>query len=354
MVRRAQTIQTRLFTVKHVVLALTFVLAATVGTLSLHAQTFSVIHQFSGPDGAFPYAGLTADQAGNLYGTTTSGGNMNACSGYGCGTVFELKRAGSGWILKTLYTFQGSSDGNAPTARVVFGPDGALYGTTLYGGNFNGNTDGWGVVFRLTPSDHVCASVSCPWTETVIYSFTGAADGGNPGPGDLILDSTGNIYGTTQDGGIVDPACFNPTQGCGVVYKLAHSGSSWTESVLYSFTGSSDGDNPMGGVIFDQQGNLYGTAYAGGASNYGTVYGLAPSGSGWTETTLHSFSGYTDGQYPAAGLISDASGNLYGTVSANASDSYDGGAYELMHTSNGWGFSMLYQFPHFSGACLPA
>jgi uncharacterized repeat protein (TIGR03803 family) len=332
-------------TSRFAVLNLALLLAMAFAPISLHAQSFTPIHEFSGPDGAFPYAGLTADQAGNLYGTTTSGGNNNNCEDSGCGSVFELKHSGSGWVLSTLYTFQGGSDGAIPTARVLFGPDGVLYGTTLYGGNTNGNQYGWGTVFKLTAPAHVCESVSCPWTHTVLYRFTGGSDGGNPGPGDLTFDATGNIYGTTQDGGIVHGSCFNPTQGCGVVYKLTSSGSGWTESVLYSFTGGTDGHNPMGGVIFDQQGNLYGTAYAGGASNYGTIYQLTSSGSGWSETTLHSFSGYSDGQYPAAGLIADPSGNFYGTASSNASDTYKGTAFELARNNGSWTFTVLYLFP---------
>lgn len=317
-----------------------------------YAQTFTVLHQFSGPDGANPDAGLTADQAGNFYGTTSSGGN-NGCQSYGCGTVFKLSRSGSGWVLNTIYIFQGNSDGAVPIARVVFGPDGALYGTTLYGGDMQGSQDGYGTVFKLTPPATVCKTVSCPWTHTVLYQFNGTSDGANPGSGDLVFDSAGNIYGTTQTGGVVQSSCFMPNQGCGVVFKLTPSSGSYTESVLYSFTSGAGGNTPMGGVIFDPQGNLYGTAYAGGSSNYGTVFELTPSSSGWNETVLHSMNGFDDGEYPAASLISDSAGNLYGTVSANVSDYHDGVVFELAGSGNGWTFNTLYLFPHPAGLLAP-
>ena len=200
---------------------------------STQAQTFAVQHTFTGQgDGGQPTAGLTW-LAGNLYGTTSTGG-----AGYG--TVFKLSRSGSGWILSTLYTFRGGSDGANPQARVVFGPDGALYGTTTYGGA------GLGTVFRLRPPASVCRSVQCPWNETVLYRFAGGNDGAGPAYGDLAFDSAGNIYGTTAAGGM---GC-GPYGGCGVVFKLTQSGGAWTETVLFAFE-HGNGQTPYSGVVFD-------------------------------------------------------------------------------------------------------
>ncbi len=312
----------------------------------VRAQTFSVIHAFSGRDGTYPFAGLTQDRAGNFYGTTAFGGNTACQQGAGCGTVYKLSRAGSGWVLSTLYIFAGASDGWEPNARVLFGPDGALYGTTEYGGIQPGTSDGYGTVFRLAPPANACGSVSCPWTKTTLYRFTGGSDGANPGPGDLNFDAAGTVYGTTQGGGLVNSSCFLGSQGCGVVFALSPSSGGWTEKVIYGFTGGDDGDTPESGIVFDRQGNAYGTASNGGQYLYGTVYELIRSGSEWTESTLHGFAGLNDGAFPAAGLISDAAGNFYGTTSAGSPQlNSDGVAYELTPSSGGWLFTALYEFP---------
>ena len=200
------------------------------------AQTYAVLHSFSGgADGAAPMSGLTPDAAGNFYGTAQYGGDPG-CGG--CGTVFKLARKNGAW----------------PAARVVIGPDGALYGTTTGGNGSSCSNNGCGTVFRLTPQATFCPTVSCPWVETVLYRFAGAPDGQIPGPGDLVFDQAGNIYGATRAGG---------TGGWGTVYKLTHSNGTWAESVLYNFTGQSDGAEPNG-VIFKNDGSLYGTAEQGG------------------------------------------------------------------------------------------
>src|SRR5271166_28968 len=248
-------------------------------------QAFNVIYNFSGgEDGATPFAGVTLDNAGNLYGTTASGGGGNL------GTVFKLTHQGAGWISTSLYAFHGA-DGNQPWSGVVFGPNGTLYGTTFYGGPVD-----QGTVFNLRPSPRACTAVRCPWIETVLHNFQGA--GTYPGYGDLVFDQAGNLYGTTALGG----------SGYGVVYELTPSG---TFSVLYVFHGS-DGKNPLGGVIFDSAGNLYGTTELGGSKDYGTVFQLVPANGGWTEKVLYSFQNGSDGSFLLAGLILDPSGNLYG------------------------------------------
>ena len=162
------------------------------------AQTFKVIYNFTGgQDGGAPGAGLTMDRAGNLYGTATGGGSS------GNGTVFKLSHKGSGkgsgWVLAPLYSFQGGNDGATPIARVIFGPDGSLYGTTTYGGiqGCRFGYDTCGTVFKLQPPPVACKTALCPWTETVLYRFTGGSDGGHPQNGDLLFDQSGTLYGTT-------------------------------------------------------------------------------------------------------------------------------------------------------------
>ena len=291
--------------------------------LSAEAQTYRVIYNFTGGQGGRqPEAGLTIDHAGRLYGTTLLGGNTGgSCGANGCGTVFRLEPQGSGWVFTPLYNFQGGTDGSSPYARVIFGPDGGLYGTTAGGG-----TNGLGTVFNLRPPATFCRSVPCPWTETIIHSF-GGADGTQP-QAEVVFDQAGNMYGTTVLGGAL---------GQGSVYELTRSGGAWTEHVLYSFMGgSSDGANPVSGVTFDQSGNLWGTTLVGGRT-YGTVYQLAPSGGGWQETFLHKFSYVVDGAYPQGGLVLD-SGDLYGTTERGALlHGYFGGTlFQIRHLIGGW------------------
>ncbi len=296
-----------------------------VTAITARAQTFTVLHNFSGPDGQFPRAGLTMDQAGNLYGTTLMGGNIEGgeCTS-GCGTVFQLKHEGSGWILNPLYAFGAPPDGNFPQARVIIGPDGNLYGTTTSGG-----TVGYGTVFKLSPPPNACESALCPWRETVLHSFQGGSDGAMPQLGDLVFDQQGNLYGTTPYGG---------PGGAGVVYQLTPSGGGWTESILYQF--GENGEQPFAGLIFDTAGNLYGVTALGGAHGGGTAYKMTPSGSGWTLSVIYNFA--ASGSVPYGGLIFDQAGNLYGTTTAAA-----GGTamvYELTPTDGAWTLNQLYSF----------
>ena len=280
------------------------------------AQTLTVLHSFSasqnGAGGSAPFAGVTFDQQGRIYGTTYYGG------GHGDGVVYRLVREGEGWILSPIYSFGSQPhDGILPYARVVFGPDGLLYGTTSYGG-----AEGYGTVFSLQPPATACKVALCPWLETTLYSFTNGADGGYPQFGDLIFDQAGNMYGTTYGGG---------TSGEGVVFKLTRSNSGWAESVIWNFGGSS-GCCPYGGMIFDSAGNLYGTTV-------GTVYELSPTQSGWNETKLYSFTG--ENGSGAGGLIM-AHGDLFGITGG-----VDGGiaaVYELTPQDGSWSFSLLQNF----------
>jgi uncharacterized repeat protein (TIGR03803 family) len=296
------------------------VLVVVLTVVPARAQTLTVLHNFTGgQDGGQLIAGVTMDAAGNLYGTTTSGGTN------GSGVVYKLAHSGSGWILRPLYSFQGGHDGSEPVGGVTIGRDGNLYGTTVGGGQHSSGT-----VYKLSPPASVCKAFLCPWTETLLYQFTGGADGGTPDAA-LIFDSAGNLYGTTSGGGTGD---------YGVVFRLTPSGSRWIESVLYSFTGVPDGSGPFSGVTFDRNGNLYGTT-VGGGNNYGTVYQLTPSGSGWTEKVLYAFQNSNDGAIPYAGVVLDPDGNLYGaTFFAGAKDG--GTIFELMPSSGNWIFSVLY------------
>lgn len=204
----------------------------------LRAQTLTVLHAFTGEgDGISPAAGLIMDRGGRLYGTT----NPQIIP---TGTVFKLSNLRSGWVLYTLNNFNGSN-GGYPSSKLTFGPDGNLYGVTYGGGQSGCNLgEGCGVVFKLQPPPAACPTISCPWRETVLYSFTGGSDGGNP-VGEIAFDSAGNLYGAATYGG--DPSCDS---GCGVVYKLTPSGSGWTQTVLHSFGPylGADGNWPSGGV----------------------------------------------------------------------------------------------------------
>ena len=316
-----------------VTLAIAFAFCVT-ATPAARAQTFKVIHNFAlgGADGSLPAAGLTSDAAGNFYGTTEGGGTNHSCSPYGCGTVYKLKHSGSGWVLNTLYSFAAGNDGANPAGEVAIAKDGTLYGTTAAGGQGTCTvypSTGCGTVFHLIPSATAPKSVLSPWNETVLYRFTGGSDGANP-QGDLTFDRSGNIYGTTQFGG---------NANIGVIFELSPSGSGWTESVLYAGQYNGSGYIPSGDVVFDISGNLYGVFQLGGD---GAVYQLSPTGSSWTEQTLHEFTGGNDGTQPAGGLILDPSGNLFGTTQYGGNNS-GGTVFELTPTSGGgWTFNTLY------------
>ena len=285
----------------------------------------SVVYNFAGgSDPKLPYAGLIFDKAGNLYGTTEFGGTNNQ------GTVFEITPTSSGWTETVLYNFTGSTDGGQPYASLIFDSAGNLYGTTNFGGSSSCSM-GCGTVFKLTPG-------SGGWTESVLYAFTGGSDG-RESYARLRFDAAGNLYGTTLLGGNIGSVC---SEGCGTVFKLTPGSSGWTESVLYAFQGAGDGASPYDGLALDAAGNLYGTAYTGGASADGVVFKLSPGSSGWTESVLHTFKGAADGEYPYGDLILDATGNLYGTA-------YQGGegygvVFELMKTKGRWAEKMLRRF----------
>lgn len=322
-------------------------------THSVQAQTYATIYGFAGDnqgDGANPRASLILDGSGNLYGTTFDGG-VATCGDDGCGTVFELTPVSGGWQETVLHEFTGRN-GSLPWAGLV--SDGTnLYGTTWQGGTLSECTgNGCGVVFKLSPS-------ATGWHETVLHIFSGGKDGANPRAG-LILDVSGNLYGTTSQGGIAADCGGN---GCGVVFELSpFSGGGWAEKELHSFTGGSDGSNPWAGLIFDADGNLYGTTSAGGSSGGGVVFELKPvSGGGWKETVLHDFSSGAKGSTPAAGVIFDSHGNLYGTTSGGGvttGDCSDGGCGVVFKLSpdvstGGWAETVIHAFEGTKDGAIP-
>lgn len=308
------------------------------------AQTYTVLHRFDLSDGAKPEAGLTMDREGNLYGTTFIGGlPIMTCYGGTCGTVFKLAHSGSSWMFSTLYEFTGQSDGGLPTSRVVFGPDGALYGTAENGGyaSCDPTAYGCGVVYRLTPQPTFCRTALCPWLETPIFTFTNAASQGRAPTGDLIFDSQGNLYGTTNNGGSTD--C-----NCGTVFELTHSGGSWAENVLYAVTPPLA--FPQSGVVFDASGNLYGSIGGEDFDNFrAAIFQLTPSGSNWMENTIYEFSGNQNMDTMVAGLIVDPHGNLFGATLNGGAFNY-GSVFELSPQQNGtWSFNTIYSFQQAAG-----
>jgi len=342
--------------------------------------TERVLYRFKGgSDGSAPYAGLIADKVGNLFGTTSDGG-AGACQG-GCGIVFELRPASSGgWTETVLYRFTGGSDGAFPEAGLIFDTAGNLYGTTIYGGSSEDGT-----VFRLTAP----ATPGSVWTLNVLHNFIGHTDG-KYCYGSLVFDPAGNLYGTTLFGG---------QSGGGTVFQLtapAAPNGAWTLNVLHNFKGGKDGLDPVGALILDQKGALYGTTYSGtvfkevppaphhtawtlkvlygfdsvlglsgggliagkrgvlygttalgGSTNAGTVFQLTPPatrGGAWTDTTLYEFAGDSDGEYPLNGLIADKNGNLYG-ITENGGASGLGTVFKLTPTQHGaWIKTTLHNF----------
>jgi len=337
---------------------------------SAQAHTFKILYTFTGgADGNGPgWARLIADKAGNLYGTTQNGGVQ------GFGVVFKLDPAGNETVL---YTFTGGADGAYPEGGLVMDAAGNLYGTAENGGLHPGS-QGFGVVFKLDPAGNQTVlhtfnyvdganpydpvildaagnlygttfsggyygagtvfKLDTAGTEKVLHSFSGHVDGANPYSG-LIRDSAGNFYGTTEYGGDLG-GCSRT--GCGVVFKVGPGGK---ETVLYVFTGGSDGANPRAPLIRDAAGNLYGTTWAGGLlpENNGTVFKLDTAGQ---ETVLYTFPGGpnpSSGVNPWAGLTMDTAGNLYGTTNHAGGACFCGtvfqlataGTYTVLHTFDG-------------------
>jgi uncharacterized repeat protein (TIGR03803 family) len=307
-------------------LAILFALAGGL-TPPAQAQTYNIIHNFTGnQDGATPMAGLLMDRAGSVYGTAASGGNLGNCGGIGCGVVFRMTKGISGWVLAPLYSFAGGSDGESPRANVVFAPDGSLTGTTYEGGG------------PCAQDPNGCGTVfklqppvsSCRSALCPWMETVLHQFNGNDGAaplGAVVFDQSGNLYGAASSGGF---------RNGGTVFELTPSGPDWTSRVIYSPYGY-----PESGVIFNN-GQLYGTAFSGG-NGQGSVYQLTSNGSGWMGTNLYDFTHGSDGGYPWASPIFDQAGNLYGSTTAGGSG--NGGTVFRMTPSGGnWTLDTLYSF----------
>jgi uncharacterized repeat protein (TIGR03803 family) len=269
------------------------------------SYTGSTLHAFVGgnDDGSYPNPGLVRDGAGNLYGSTQQGGDLN-----NNGVIFEFSPNGDGtWTETLLYQF-GQGKSYLPMGPMIIDKAGNLYGTTTGGGAY-----GVGSVYKLSQANGV-------WTIESLYDFTPSPNYGEPPtPGGLVMDAEGNLYGNTQYDGVY---------GVGSLFKLTPTVGYWKFSLIHSFTGSTDGGYPVGGIAIDPQGNLYGTTYSGGLFQYGTVYKFSPGSKGsWSESVLHNFADTTDG-YNAQGVILDSLGNIYG-VTENGGAHLDGVAYEI-------------------------
>jgi hypothetical protein len=310
------------------------------------ATTDQIIYAFQGgSDGFYPESALVADAAGNLYGTTLTGGGNDYCSPFGeaCGVVFELSpKSGGGWTERVIHAFAGGTDGGLPYNGVVLDSKGNVYGTTYLGGTAAGgcfSSGGCGKIYKLTPPK----KKGQPWKETTLYSFcslSNCTDGAYP-TDVLTIDAKGNLYGTTNVGGLPGGCNTNGFggYGCGVTFRVGPGGK---ETVLYTFNGSSDGGFPSGGVILDPSGHIYGTTNSYGTGD-GVVYELTLSKKVWNEKVLYTFTGGADGSGPTTPLLLDAAGNLYGTTPAGGTYNY-GSAFELTPVKKRWKEKTLYDF----------
>ena len=338
---------------------------------------FTIIHDFTGgADGNFP-SGVAIDRAGRLYGPAQNNGG---------GTVYRLAQAASGWVLDTLYNFPFGAGANSP-AGVIVGKNDILYGAAQ-GGLQNCNGYYCGFIFDLRPEPSACVSATCSWmentvynftvptdasgggalvsdqagnlygvsgsggahqkgavfelspsiggwTENILYSFTGGADGG--GPTDIIVGKDGNLYGMAAGGGSI---------GLGVVFELTPSGSDWSESVLYNIPfGEGVGSNPHS-LIQDSAGNLYGIyQYAGCCDNpTGVIFMLSPAGGNWVFTELHHGNDQLPGDDVFLNMTIDTGGNLLGTEKSDSGCMNDvayASIFELTQSGGGWQFNYL-------------
>ena len=312
------------------------------------APTYATLYQFTGylggPDGSYPIAPVVVGPGGVLYGTTGSGGIVNATCPQGCGTVFSLvppAAAGMPWAETILHSFTAGADGYWPSTSLTIAANGALYGTTTAGG-----LPGFGTVFALMPPTRSGG----PWTEQILYSFAGPDGPGGDGVGPwgrLIAGADGVLYGTAPFGG---------AYGWGIAFSLKPSpgGESWTETILHNFGGEGDGSDVLSGLTASG-GILYGTTYFGGTSNYGVVFSLTPpssAGGDWTEAVLYSFAGGDDAENPEFGnLVVGAGGVLYGTT-LNGGEYGKGTVFSLTPPASqgaAWTESVLLSFSYRSG-----
>ena len=339
-----QVAASRKLSMLSLVTAITALLLLTLASPTYAANAdVSVLHTFTGGnDGSYPDGNLTADAAGNLYGTTQIGG------AYGAGTVFEISPTADGqWRFYVLYTFTGGADGGNPLASLVFDAAGNAYSTTSSGG-----ANGFGTVFELTPQpNHGYAR-----DEKVLYSFQGGTDGIAPAGG-VVFDAQGNLYGTTTTGGTLHIGC-PPAKGCGTIYELSPTGNGlWQETVLRRLSDAfGEGASPGSALVFDAAGNLYGTTYMGGnnlvCNGYGcgSVFELMPptTGKHWRYKNLIDFN-QTNGALPWGGVILSADGStIYGSTSYGGVNN-KGTVFAFTLESGKWKFKSIYSFDGLNG-----
>jgi len=290
------------------------------------AQTFQALHTFEGADGNSPGA-LVIDPAGNLYGTTSAGG-ITTCAPFACGTVFQLSPSQGSWSFATLYKFKSKADGFAPASPLTIGPGGIFYGATVDGGLEGGG----GTVFRLSP---ICADPGCrqrQWIKDTLYRF-GQCDGAGTNGG-LVLDKSGNLYGTTiaMCGFTGQAFQLSPTQGLR---------SPWKKTLVHPFNGPpTDGRWVLGTIFIDSSGDLYGPTYLGGTDDAGIIYRISRQGSTWSEKLIHVFTG-SQILHPINTLIADSTGSFYGVTYGDQQPSH---AFKLTKAGDSWDFSLLYTF----------
>jgi uncharacterized repeat protein (TIGR03803 family) len=288
---------------------------------SASAQTLTTLHSFAGTDGGSPAATLVQASDGNFYGTTVVGGSLMLCgAGAGCGTVFKMTPAGQ---LISLHSFLYGVDGFSPQAGLVQGSDGDFYGMTEFGGTNVNCPEGCGAVFRITPAGAL----------TILHSFTNGVDGANPLVA-LVQGSDGNFYGTTTGGG---------TNGAGIAFRISSAGSLTT---LCSFGDGSNGSYPRAPLVQGSDGNFYGTTSQGGTNGAGTVFKISPAGA---LTTLYTFSGTPDGANPSGVLVQGSDGNFYGTTANGGTNGYG----TVFRISPGGSLTNLHSFSFFTDGALP-
>jgi hypothetical protein len=316
--------------------------------------TENILYVFKGnlnADGATPAGGLVIDQAGNLYGTTGYGGTGSCIllgTNVGCGTVYEIsppRQKGGAWTETVLYSFPTAKQGYLPRGDLVFDSAGNLYGATEFGGEQGTTCDPYyqycGAVFKLSPPKKQGGK----WTEKTLHGFKSGRDGANPNGG-LVLDSKGVIYGTTYGGGNESGECG--AGGCGTAFELhppTQEGGAWAETVLHRFDRNTpDGGLPSAGFVMDGNGYLYGTTLT-------TVFSFTPPSkqSGrWKEALLYTFNQEAYG--PQGSLIFDKNGDLFGTTYSG--NTFSGTVFRLKHRA--WTFAILYGFTGTKNGAQPA
>jgi hypothetical protein len=335
------------------------------------AWSENVLYVFKGKnssDGETPAGSVIFDQAGNLYGATAYGG-LGSCillgTDVGCGTVFELsppQKNGGVWTETVLYSFPTARQGYLPVGNLVFDSAGNLYGATEFGGGYGTSCDVFyqycGALFELSPPK----KKGDKWTERVLHGFRGGTDGSIPNGG-LVVDSRGNVYGTTLNGGNEEGNCNGGLVGigCGTVFELkppTKEGDPWTEKQLHVFKNGDDGAGPGAGVILDAQGDVYGGAN-GGAEGGGIVFRLAATSNGrWKEAVLYNFPVGFEGSYDPTVAIFDKNGNLYGTTNDGPVETLAGSVFRLRPPGREkekafWTIHMLHGFTNSPDGAFP-